>query len=308
MDEFGLIQQFFVGDWPPSGDLVAGIGDDGAVLRPTPGHETVAAVDSMVEGVHFLSSIDPGDLGFRLVAVNLSDMAAMGATPRWMTLSLAIPEADPGWLRRFSQGMREGAESDGVALIGGDTTRARVTVISVQMLGEVPEGGALLRSGAVPGDAIYVTGHPGDAAAGLDAQIRGEDSADLYRSFARPASRVDYGRRLRGVASACIDTSDGLYADLSKLLAMSGVGATLEIDRLPLSNALLGKTSREEATDFALSGGDDYELLFTTSAPPPDDGRTVVTRIGHVVDGDGIACTDGGAAFSFEDRGYLHFK
>lgn len=308
MDEFGLISKFFVGDWPQSEDLVAGIGDDGAVLRPTPGHETVAAVDAMVEGVHFLSSIDPGDLGFRLVAVNLSDMAAMGATPRWMTLSLAIPEADPGWLRRFSQGMRECAETDGVALIGGDTTRARVTVVSVQMLGEVPAGSALLRSGAQPGDAIYVTGHPGDAAAGFDARVRGEDAPELYRAFTRPMSRVDYGKRLRNVASAAIDLSDGLYADLSKLLDMSGVGATLEVDRLPLSEALLVRAGRAEALEFALSGGDDYELLFTTSATPPDDGRTNVTRIGSVIAGDGIACTDGGAQFSFDDRGYRHFQ
>ena len=308
MDEFGLIQKFFVGDWPQSDDLVAGIGDDGAILRVTQGHEIVAAVDAMVEGVHFLSSIDPGDLGFRLVAVNLSDMAAMGATPRWMTLSLAIPEADPGWLRRFSQGMRECAESDGVALIGGDTTRARVTVVAVQMLGEVPAGEALLRSGAKPGDAIYVTGHPGDASAGLDARVRGEDSPELYRAFVRPESRVCYAKRLRNVASAAIDLSDGLYADLSKLLHMSGVGAVLEVDRLPLSEALLARASRKEATEFALSGGDDYELLFTTSAVPPDDGRTTVTRIGSVVDGSGITCTDHGNEFSFDDRGYLHFE
>ncbi|MDJ0916919.1 MAG: thiamine-phosphate kinase [Woeseiaceae bacterium] len=308
MDEFGLIQKFFVGDWPQSESLVAGIGDDGAVLKPSPGSETVAAVDAMVEGVHFLSSIDPGDLGYRLVAVNLSDMAAMGATPRWMTLSLAIPEADPGWLRRFSQGMRECAESDGVALIGGDTTRARVTVVSLQMLGEVPEGQALLRSGAQPGDAIYTTGHPGDAAAGLDARMQGDPGGELYDAFARPVSRVAYGRQLRGVAHAAIDTSDGLFADLGKLVASSGVGATLAIDQLPLSEGLMQRCGREEAVDFALSGGDDYELLFVTDEHPPDYDDVTVTRIGEIVPGSGIACTENGEPFNYEDSGYLHFQ
>lgn len=307
MNEFGLIKDFFSDDWPTSDSVSQGVGDDGALLVPAPGHEIVVSVDTLIEGVHFLPSIDPADLGYRLVAVNLSDLAAMAATPRWMTLSIAMPEADTAWLRRFSHGMRECAGADGIVLVGGDTTRSPVCSLSLQVMGEVPTGTALMRSGAKVGDTIYVTGHPGNAAAGLERHMRGESSVDLYRAFARPSSRVAFARSLLGKANAAIDISDGLYADLGKMMALSGVAALLDIDALPLSDELLGYVGRDEAIGFALSGGDDYELLFTATEMPAGGG-TPVTSIGEVIAGEGIECRLRGRRFDYTDTGYLHFK
>ncbi|MEM8817335.1 MAG: thiamine-phosphate kinase [Pseudomonadota bacterium] len=312
MDEFGLIDRYFARGQTDSSVRV-GIGDDGAVLSPTPGHELVAATDTLIEDVHFPPGVDSYDVGWRSVSVNLSDFAAMGAEPRWMTMALSLRDVDSEWLDGFAAGIFDAAAEAGVSLVGGDTTRGRSLVVTLQVIGEVPVGEAILRSGAKPGDCLYLTGHPGDAAAGLsefDSDRGNDDSSDtLRRRFLRPQARVGYGFALRGFAHAAIDVSDGLYADLVKLLDASGVGARLELDRLPLSAELKSRYARPQQLQFALAGGDDYELLFTGPAEGvPRAGGLPVTAIGEIVAGSGVDCTDGDTRVDFEHSGYLHFQ
>ena len=308
MDEFGLIDRYFARARTDASVRV-GIGDDGAVLSPTSGHELVAATDTLIEHVHFPEGLDSRDVGWRAVMVNLSDFAAMGARPRWMTLALSLSELNPSWLDGFASGVFDAAASSGVSLVGGDTTRGRNLVVTLQVIGEVPAGEAILRCGAKPGDLIYVTGCPGDAAAGLDELDSSESSPALRRKFLKPEARVAYGLALRGFASAAIDVSDGLYADLGKLLAASRVGARLDLDLLPVSQALSARYPRPQQLRFVLSGGDDYELLFTAdSRPLPVSDGVPVTAIGEVVEGSGIQCVDAGEAVEFDDPGYRHFS
>ena len=309
MDEFELIRRYFAraGDRGVEDGVAIGIGDDGAVLIPTPGLHQVQVTDTLVEGVHFPAHLDPSDIGYRALAVNLSDIAAMGAVPRWMTLALSLPRADAAWLEAFAGGLFTAAVEFGVTLVGGDTTRSPVLVASVHVTGEIAPGAALRRDGAKPGDTIYVTGTVGDAAAGLAGLMAGSPVRELVRRFTRPAARVRYGRALVGHATAAIDVSDGLYGDLGKLLAASGQGAELFLDRLPLSPALGANFAVDEQRRFALSGGDDYELCFTASGAPPDAGIVPVTAIGRVIAGHGIVCRDGDAVVPYADTGYLHF-
>lgn len=307
MDEFGLIRRYFAragGD----GSVRVGIGDDAAVMMPDPGHALVAATDTLVEGVHFPVTLDAWHVGWRAVMVNVSDFAAMGARPRWMTLALTLREADRDWLDGFAAGLFEAASRYGVALVGGDTTSGREIVVSLQVIGDVPPGRAILRSGARPGDTIYVTGTPGDAAAGLEAFDSADADPALRDRFMKPVARVEYGLSLREFATAAIDVSDGLYADLDKLLVASGCGGELYLDRLPVSAGLRERYSRQRQLDFVLSGGDDYELCFTGPAAAPPRAAHAVTAIGKVVRGKGIACTDAGRAVKYADKGFLHFK
>lgn len=307
VDEFELIDRYFAGHDRGAG-VMKGVGDDGAVLRPDPGRELVTVVDAVVAGVHFPASIDAADLGYRAVAVNLSDIAAMGARPRWMTLSLTMPDADPDWLQAFSRGLCEAAAEHSVALVGGDTTTGTEVVISVQITGDVEVGKALLRSGAAVGDSIYVTGTVGDGAAGLHMIQQGTPDAALSRAFLRPCARIEYGQQLAGVASAAIDVSDGLLDDLRRLLAASGVGAQVNVDRLPLSAALRDNFDRDTALRFALAGGDDYELCFTAAGKVPASGDLAVTAIGTVTREPELVLLDHGEAVSFDDGGYRHFR
>ena len=307
MDEFELIRRYFAR--AGTNDSVrVGIGDDGAVMTPSPGSELVAATDTLIEGVHFPESMDAFHVGWRSVMVNLSDFSAMGANPCWMTMSLSMREIDAAWLESFAAGIFGAAELHDVVLVGGDTTRGRNIVISLQVIGEVPAGRALLRSGAQAGDTIYVTGTPGDAAAGL-AEFDADDPSEYLRGrFLEPRARVEYGVRLRRVASAAIDVSDGLFGDLGKLLAASGCGGRLDLDCLPVSGELAARYPRAQQIRFALAGGDDYELCFTA---PGDDIPAAtehsVTAIGTVVQGKGIACFEGAEPYEFTDEGYLHF-
>jgi len=265
--------------------VLLGIGDDAALLRPAPGTELVATVDTLVEGRHFLAGADPRSLGHRALAVSLSDLAAMGAAPCWALLALTLPEADATWLAAFARGFGELAQRHGVALVGGNTARGPLN-IAVQLLGSVPQGAALRRSGARAGDAVYVTGTPGDAAAGREP---GQRSAALRERCEFPVPRVTAGQALRGIASACIDVSDGLAADLGKLATASGLEARLQPLLLPLSEDLLAFAGPQRAVELALSGGEDYELCFTVpparqaglaAALPPELCR--ITRIGTV--------------------------
>ena len=307
MDEFELIRRYF--DRGVAGDgTVVGIGDDGAVLTPTPGQQQVTVIDTLVEGVHFPRDLGPADIGYRAVAINLSDIAAMGAKPRWMTLALSMPQADEPWLQAFSEGLLAAAAEYSVVLVGGDTTAAPQIVTTVQMTGEVDDGRAILRSGAQPGDTIYVTGTVGDAAAGLHGLMHGQPEQKLIDRFARPSPRVRYGQALLGVASAAIDLSDGLYGDLQKLLAASGVGAEIDLDRLPISDALAAAWPPERCRSFALAGGDDYELCFTAAGDVPDPGVMPLTAIGKVTEAGELVCMLDGKVVPFDDSGYRHFQ
>ena len=308
MDEFELIEKYFVRADEASG-VVIGIGDDGAVLRPDAGRELVTVVDTLVAGVHFPHALEAFDVGYRAVAVNLSDIAAMGARPRWMTLALTLPSADEKWLGGFAEGLHGAAAEHSVALVGGDTTSGPNIVVSVQITGDTMPGAALRRDGARVGDTIYITGTIGDAAAGLESMSAGRPDEYLLSRFRRPTARVQFGMLLAGRASAAIDVSDGLYGDLQKLLTASRVGASIVLDRLPLSGALKANFDVAAQHHFALSGGDDYELCFT--ARPEDVPGTEdlqVTAIGTVTREMGIVCRDRGAKVQYEDSGYRHFQ
>jgi thiamine-monophosphate kinase len=307
VDEFELIQEYFVRSGEVAG-VSTGIGDDGAVLQPDPGKELIAVMDTLVEGIHFPDATDPFDIGYRVVAVNLSDVAAMGGRPRWMTLALTLPVADEAWIARFAEGLHTAAGEHDLALVGGDTTTGKTLVVSVQIIADIDAGKAIKRCGAQPGDHIYLTGTVGDAAAGLELIVSSQPHAFLSARFLRPDARVAFGQALVGVATAAIDVSDGLFADLGKLLAASSVGGILEIDALPLSSVLRESFDLAAQRRFALSGGDDYELCFTVAPDTALPVGTAVTRIGTVTAGDQIRCHLDGELVPYADSGYLHFQ
>jgi len=303
VDEFELIRRFFDrGDAAPG--IVKGIGDDGAILSPSPGTEQVQVIDTLVEGVHFPANSAAADVGYRAVAVNLSDIAAMGARPRWMTLALTLPNKDEQWLADFAGGLFAAASEFDVALVGGDMTSGDVVVATVHMTGEVTEGCALLRSGAAIGDTIYISGTCGDAAAGLDLLKRGEFDEFLVKRFYRPRARIELGKALAGHANSAIDVSDGLLGDLGKLLEASGVGGEVHVERVPTSSALRKWFDAAQAMRFALTGGDDYELCFTARDAA---GINDVTAIGTVTGGAGLTCLRDGEIVQLDASGYRHF-
>ncbi|WP_405224055.1 thiamine-phosphate kinase [Lentisalinibacter sediminis] len=310
MDEFQLIERYFRRPAPGGAGVEVGVGDDGAIVRLPPGRELVVVVDTLVAGVHFPADMVPADVGYRALAVNLSDVAAMGAEPAWMTLALTLPAPDADWLEGFATGLWDLAERHGVALIGGDTTRGPLTV-SVEVLGHLPAGTRLLRGGARPDDRVFVSGTPGDAAAGLGLPLPADDAQRRLRSrFLRPEPRLGLGLALAGRASAAIDVSDGLLADLAHICEASGAGAVIDEERLPLSAALLEFAGRERAAGFALTGGDDYELCFTL---PPDvdpdqlSADVAVTAIGVMTPEPGIRLRRQGRDVALPAGGYRHF-
>lgn len=319
MNEFELIREYFASQPVARPDVVLGIGDDAALLNVPPEHELVVSTDMLVAGVHFPESVDARSIGHKALAVNLSDLAAMGATPAWFTLNLSLPQADPAWLKDFSQGLFALARQYDVALVGGDTTRGPLTV-GIQIMGFVPRWQALMRSGAKPGDRICVTGHLGEAALGLRL-LRGqiilpdEYQMPVVMHLNRPTPRVAAGMALRGIASACIDISDGLAADLGHVLEASGVGARIRLDRLPLSPAY-DAAFEQAGWEPALAGGDDYELCFTV---PPDRAATLQraagrfgvpwTEIGEIETRPGLRIVDAqGALYTPRVAGYDHFR
>ena len=295
MSEFALIDRFFK-RVPRDAAVRIGIGDDAAVITPSAGMELAASVDMLVEGRHFLQGSDPVRLGHKTLAVNLSDMAAMGATPRWALLAGALPDEDPEWIAAFMSGFEALATAFNVELVGGDTTRGPRN-LCVTILGEVPAGTALTRVGANVGDDVYVSGTLGDAAAalaGLTSRTRFEEEtlATLRLRLEAPTPRVALGSTLRGIATSCIDVSDGLVGDLGHILEASSAGAHLSlalIPRHPAVDAKLAGPERSAALQWLLAGGDDYELCFT--APRATAGRIEalakelalpLTRIGMV--------------------------
>ena len=319
LGEFQLIDRYFKRDYIKREDVVLGIGDDAAVVRLPAGQELVVAIDTLVAGVHFPRDTAPRDIGHKALAVNLSDLAAMGAEPAWATLALTLPEPDEQWVHAFASGFFALADSTRVALIGGDTTRGPMT-ISVQVAGHVPQGSALRRHGARPGDQVWVTGTLGDAALALaDLQRRAEvavsDRSTLRARLDRPIPRIAEGCALRGLAHAAIDISDGLGADLGHLLDASGVGATIHATRLPLSTAMERHLGTSGNWALPLGGGDDYELCFTA----PESNRRAIeahfarlgtrcTAIGRIDERPGLRCIiEDGEIIDPRTLGYQHF-
>lgn len=259
--EFDLIERIFRDLTPTGADVLRGIGDDCGLLRVPAGQALALTTDTLVEDVHYPADTRPADIGWKALACSLSDLAAAGARPAWATLSLVLPRADEPWLAAFARGFGELAGLHGTALIGGDLVRGPVTVITVQAGGHVRPTEFLGRDGAGPGDAVYVSGRPGEAAAALALGDAGIDPG-LRARLDRPVPRVELGLALRGVASACIDVSDGLAADLGHVLRASGVGACIEAGALPASAELAAAGDRGQVLDWMLRGGDDYELCF----------------------------------------------
>jgi len=316
MDEFDLIARYFAPLDIPRPDVVLGIGDDAAVLALPPGAQLVVAVDTLVDGVHFPHGLRADAVAHRLAATNLSDLAAMGAEPRHATLALTLPELDEAWLAAFSAGLGRALGAAGVSLVGGDTTRGALT-LSLQVMGTV-QGPALTRRGAQVGDVIAVSGTLGDARAGLDLALAdpaatGDDA--LLARFLWPTPRLALGAALRGLASAAIDVSDGLLADLGHILRQSGCAAVIEVERLPISSALGAALGTARAREFALSGGDDYELALAIPAARLADAMAAaqavdvpLTVIGRMTEGAGLRCLDGsGRDVTPAARGYRHF-
>ncbi len=313
--EFELIERHFTRRGAARNDLRLGVGDDAALALPPAGSDLVFALDTIVENSHFPAGLDARFVGHRVLAVNLSDLAAMGAEPAWALLGLTMPSVDEHWLTGFSAGLDALARRTGVALAGGDSTRGPLTA-TVALAGFVPAGQALLRSGAQPGDDLWISGTPGDAAAGLailQGRLPGQGRARdaLLHRFQLPEARVALGLALRGIATACIDVSDGLAGDLAKLCAASGVGADINSRELPLSAGLCSVAAPEARMRFALGGGDDYELLFT--APPSERARlaaleagAVLRRIGAIDDLPGVR-VDGAPPEREAGHGFDHF-
>ncbi|MBI2970546.1 MAG: thiamine-phosphate kinase [Gammaproteobacteria bacterium] len=318
LGDLELIEKFFKGLTASRSDVVIGIGDDAAVLAPPPGHELVVSADMLVAGVHFFEDAAPFDVGFKSLAVNLSDMAAMGAEPRWATLALSLPRADSVWLDAFSRGLAHLAGRFQVALVGGDLASGPLTV-SVQILGVVPQGAALRRDRARPGDLVFVTGELGAAGFALEALKHGSDPRSIapacLERLLRPLPRVAAGQRLRAVADAAIDVSDGLVSDLGHIVAASGVAAEVDLERIPLPLAMGPPPPDSDDWRIALATGDDYELCFTVSPGRADAVTSVlqgvghpVTCIGRILAGDGIRWKlPDGSDLEAGWSGYRHF-
>lgn len=314
--EFGLIEKYFT---RPTPSVTLGVGDDAALLAVSPGMELAISTDMLVAGTHFFPDTDPRKLGWKTLAVNVSDLAAMGAQPRWATLAIALPLAGESWLAAFADGFFKCATQFGVELIGGDTTRGPLN-LSVTILGEVPKHQALRRDAARPGDDIWVSGTLGGAALGLAAlqnkvQLDEADLAHCLRALETPQPRVALGLALRGIAHAAIDISDGLLADLGHILECSQAGATVDSGALPVATELESFLKHDWARQCLLAGGDDYELCFTADpereSEIADIGEKLglqLTRIGHVDKGSQLQLMDvDGKPIETGRTGYDHF-
>ncbi|MGL4724395.1 MAG: thiamine-phosphate kinase [Scandinavium sp.] len=318
--EFSLISRYFDRVRSSRLDVETGIGDDCALLS-VPEKQTLAiSTDTLVSGIHFLPDINPADLARKALAVNLSDLAAMGADPAWLTLALTLPSVDEAWLETFSNSLFEQLNYYDMQLIGGDTTKGPLSM-TLGIHGFVPEGRALKRSGAKPGDWIYVTGTPGDSAAGLAIlqdcmKVNAKEDADyLVKRHLNPTPRILSGQALRGLANSAIDLSDGLISDLGHILKASECGARIDLDSLPYSEAMTRHVEPEQALRWALSGGEDYELCFTV--PELNRGALDValgnfgmayTCIGQMTaDVEGLHFQRDGKPVTLDWKGYDHF-
>ena len=316
MNEFDIIERYFRFS-PPSADAPVSIGDDAAIVDNR--GPLAITVDTLTAGVHFPEDARPADIGHKALAVNLSDLAAMGATPRWFTLALTLPASDPDWLADFSSGLKALANRYGIRLIGGDTTRGPLS-ITIQAIGSAPPGGAVLRAGARPGDDIHVTGSLGDAALGLRIH-RGEARLDpnlerlCLKRLHAPEPRVRAGEALAPLASAMIDCSDGFAADLGHVLSASGVSAVVDFAALPFSSAVRRWLDDGGEPALPLTGGDDYELIFTAPPSAREAIATVaeslslpVSRVGRITPEGGLKIMADGRPLVLQQRGHDHFR
>ncbi|WP_114766500.1 thiamine-phosphate kinase [Vibrio rhodolitus] len=318
--EFNLIEKYFVGRQAQRSDVVLAAGDDCALVAASTGTLIAISTDTLVADTHFLSSANPAWVAHKALASNISDLAAMGATPAWVSFALTMPEVDETWLAPFCDSFFALADQYGLQLIGGDTTKGPLS-ITLTVQGLLPQGEALERSGAKVGDGVYVTGFLGDSKAGLDVVL---EPANLSKPYARELEKRHYfstprtqvGEALRGIASAAIDISDGVISDLGHILKRSGVGAQLQVEQLPLSEQLLGFVgSEQQAQQYALTSGEEYELCFTLA-----DGNQQrmwqavseidcqITRIGTINDSGKLTLTQQGQALAWQLNGYDHFK
>ncbi|MEM8561262.1 MAG: thiamine-phosphate kinase [Pseudomonadota bacterium] len=304
VSEFEIIQRYF-SSYGRGSAVELSVGDDCAILSLAGNERLATSIDSQVEGVHFLKDSFPEDIGYRAVSAAASDLAAMGARPIGMMLAMTLPEVDELWLHAFAEGVASASTGYRLPLVGGDTTRGP-RCITVQVMGALPADKTLLRGGAQAGDLLCVSGVLGDAAAGL-AILKGEWQAQpehaeyLLHRFNRPEARLDLGRSLLESATAAIDISDGLLADAGHLAAASGVRVCIESERLPLSEALRSHPDPDQVRQWALTGGDDYELCF--SLPPSLPIPSGCSRIGSIVEGHGLLCD----AKAVTESGYAHF-
>lgn len=312
LGEFELIQGYFAqaARYIDSPSVVQGIGDDCAVLDVPAGQQLLTSVDTLLEGVHFESSINPADLSWRAVAAAASDLAACGAAPLAMTLAISLPEVEEAWITEFCEGLVDICDELHLPLVGGDTTKGPLS-ISVQVMGTVPKGQAILRSGAKPGDHIWVSGELGLARAALD-YLDKENMPEVFaQAYFAPQPQLQLGQSLLGVASAAADISDGLLADLSHILDASGVGAVVDAVAVPAAGMLFEHYSEEQAFAYALMGGDDYELVFTAPADMAETLDTIansgyinLTNIGEIRAEPGLVSSNGEA---LPTKGYDHF-
>ena len=325
MSEFDIIEKYFTPNQCEQNQVELGIGDDGALVNIPETHNLVVTTDMLVSGVHFPENTSPEDIACKALAVNLSDLAAMGANPRWFTLAISFPEINTDWLERFANSLMKQAEFYNISLIGGDTNKGPLS-ITIQALGQVPKSKALRRSTAKKGDYIYCTGTLGDAALGLailqgkQTVIDDEDRNYLMKRLNCPTPRLGTGLSLRSGASAAIDVSDGLINDLQHILDASSneeqgdIGAVLNLENLPLSDSLKRYLGEVDAWEMALAGGDDYELCFTVSEAEQDllitslsNAGCIFTCIGRVTGKKGIELQNAGARVNLNLNGFEHF-
>jgi thiamine-monophosphate kinase len=319
--EFQLIQQFFQREQAeqPAAGVLLGIGDDCALLQIPDGKQLAVSVDTLVAGVHFPVDADPELIAQRALRTNLSDLAAMGAEPLWFTLALTLPEADESWLRLFSRGLFACAKEYGITLVGGDTTSGPLS-ITIQVMGKIAPGKAIRRDGANAGDFILVTHCLGDGAAAL-ASIQNHDlftqehAGYLHERFYRPVPRLNEAELIRDFASAALDISDGLVADLQHICDACDLGAVIDVENIPLSPAVQSLNKSQQAYEWALSGGDDYELCFTVSPEKMPEiamliaqGKLQATVIGEMIPGSSVVCEYDGEPFLLQRTGYQHFS
>jgi len=309
--EFQIIQQYFERYAKYDSSVALGIGDDCALINATVNTHQAISVDTSIGGVHFPEDAPAYDIAYRALNVSLSDLAAMGAYARWFTLALTLPDLDHEWLTGFSQGLFQAADNAGVQLIGGDTTRGGSLSITVQVQGEVPAGQALKRMGAKAGDYIYVSGTLGNAGAGLAAYqndlVSSDSNHPLIQSYLRPEPCLNIGVSLRHLASSCIDVSDGLLADLNHILKASSVGAEIDLNKIPLSDALLAAVDTNEALSLALTAGDDYQLCFTSWLAPDVIDLDNSYCIGKITANREIKLVNQPLGFKVNESGYDHF-
>lgn len=316
ISEFDLIARFFS---RPAHSAILGVGDDAALVEPTEGHETVISIDTLVCGMHFLADAEPRAIGHKALAVNLSDLAAMGARPRWVLLAITLPKVDEDWLSAFADGFYRLAQKYAVELIGGDTTRGPLAV-TVTAIGEAPAGMALRRDGACHGDDIWVSGQIGSAALALahlrgDVRLKGSGLEQCLAKLHTPEPRIALGRELAGIANSAIDVSDGLVADAEHVAQRSGVRVEISYADVPCVAEAMAMKEQAAARQAILAGGDDYELLFSV---PPDHSALIdaisgrlrlgLTRIGRVCEGSGVVVlNESGKAIDLAVKGHDHF-